>query len=115
MMAHLDLRSVQLYRPRVAKKRKAQPKGETKEKGKRASALSGPLSPAIDMFSRGDYVSARRMFDEALSDKELSEENRQVARALRGSLGFDPGTLYVGLACIGLYLLVILVAILKQP
>jgi hypothetical protein len=99
----------------VAKKRKREVKAEPKEKGKRKAALSGPLSPAIDMFSRGDYVSARRMFDEALSDEELSEENRQVAKALRGSLGFDKGTLYVGLACIGLYLLVILVAILKQP
>jgi hypothetical protein len=99
----------------VAKKRKSQPKGETKEKGKRAAALAGPISPAIDAFSRGDYVAARRLFDDALSDKELSEENRQVAKALRASLGFDAGTLYVGLACIGLYLLVILVAILKQP
>jgi hypothetical protein len=99
----------------VAKKRKSQAKGEAKDKTKRTAALSGPLAPAIQMFSRGDYVSARRKFDEALADSELSEENRQVAKALRGSLGFDAGTLYVGLACIGLYLLVILVAVLKQP
>ena len=98
----------------MAKKRKSQAKAESKG-GKRAAALSGPLAPAIDMFSRGDYVSARRMFDEALADSELSAENRQVAKALRGSLGLDLGTLYVGIACIGLYLLVILVAILKQP
>ena len=99
----------------MAKKRKSPAKAETKEKSKRAAALSGPLAPAIETFSRGDYVSARRRFDEALEDKELSEENRQVAKALRGALGLDLGTLYVGLACIGLYLLVILVAILKQP
>ena len=101
----------------VAKKRKAQ-KAETKEKskdkGKRAS-LTGPLSVAIDLFSHGDYVMARREFNAAIADPELSDENRQVATALRASLGFDKGTLYVGLACIGLYLLVILVAILKQP
>ena len=99
----------------MAKKRKSQPKGDAKEKSKRHSAPAGPLAPAIQMFSRGDYVSARRKFDDALADTELSEENRQVAKALRGSLGFDAGTLYVGLACIGLYLLVILVAVLKQP
>jgi hypothetical protein len=111
MIAHLDLRSVRLYRAGVAKKRKSAAKGETK----RSAALSGPLAPAIDTFSRGDYVSARRMFDEAMQDKELSEENRQVAKALRASLGIDKTTLLTGLACIGLYLLVILVAILKQP
>ena len=98
----------------MAKKRKSA-KAEPKEKSKRSAALSGPLAPAIDTFARGDYVTARRLFDEALGDRELSEENRQVAKALKASLGLDKGTVLVGLACIGLYLLVILVAILKQP
>jgi hypothetical protein len=111
MIAHLDLRSVRLYGARVAKKRKSQAKGESKK----SAALAGPLSGAIETFSRGDYVKARRMFDDALADKDLSEENRQVANALKSSLGFDKSTLLTGLACIGLYLLVILVAILKQP
>ena len=95
----------------MAKKKKPAGKSDTK----RGAALSGPLAPAIETFGRGDYVTARRMFDEALNDSDLSAENRQVAKALKGSLGFDKGTLLVGLACIGLYLLVILVAILKQP
>ncbi len=102
----------------MAKKRKtAKPaaKGEPKGKNKRSATLSGPLAPAIDTFARGDYVAARQLFDEALADSDLSEENRQVARALKSSLGFDKGTLLVGLACIGLYLLVIFIAILKQP
>ena len=96
----------------MAKKRKAK---DGKPESKRSAALSGPLASAIELFSKGDYVEARRMFDDALKDSDLSEENRQVAKALRGSLGLDKHTLLVGLACVGLFLLVILVAVLKQP
>lgn len=93
-----------------AKKKKA------KSDGAKAKGTSrGPLQPALDTFAGGDYVAARRMFEGALADPELSEENRHVAKTLLQSIGIDRGTLYVGLACVGLYLLAILVAVLKQP
>lgn len=96
----------------MAKQKKKKTKaGASKKK----SSETGPLQPALDTFARGDYVAARRMFEGALADPELSEENRHVAKTLLQSIRIDLGTLYVGFACIGLYLLVILVGILKQP
>lgn len=57
----------------------------------------------------GDYVLARRLLE------DVPEEDRAEADRLAAATRLDPGTLWVGLGCVGLLLLVILIAALKQP
>lgn len=76
---------------------------------------SDRLAPALAAFTRGDYPEARRLFDAQADSSEASEAEQRMAKKLRGATLLESGALYVGLACIGLYGLVILVANFKQP
>lgn len=90
-----------------------------KSKGKKKKGEPGgapdPLRPALDAFSRGDYPEARRLFDEKIEDPDVSESEKGMARAFRDATGLEKGALWVGLGCLGLFLLVVLVTALKQP
>jgi hypothetical protein len=74
-----------------------------------------PLAIARQLFGIGDIVAARRELTAKAEDARLSEGDRQLARELADATRIDRGALVVGLACIGLLLLVVLVTGLKQP
>lgn len=80
-----------------------------------AQGANDPLGPGRDALLDGDYPSARSLLNAAAEDPSLSEADRAEARRLSKATGWDALTLKVGLACFGLFSLVILVTILKQP
>ena len=86
-----------------------------KTKGEAQAAGADRLAPALAAFERGDYPDARRLFDAQANDPDASEAEQRMAKKLRGATLLESGALYVGLACIGLYGLVILVGSFKQP
>ncbi|MCA9551513.1 MAG: hypothetical protein KC933_15865 [Myxococcales bacterium] len=73
------------------------------------------MIPALDAFTEGDYPEARRRFAERIAAEDASESERNVARRLINATRLERGALWVALACLGLYGLVIAVATLKQP
>lgn len=74
-----------------------------------------PLAAAIATFARGDYARAKRALAEKMNDAELSEGQREQARELYAATGLERGTLWVGIACVGLLVLVLIVTALTQP
>lgn len=77
--------------------------------------VEGPLSAAREAFGRGDYGRAKVLLREHVADASLSEGEREEAKELLAATGLERGTLWVGLACVGLLALVILVTKLIQP
>jgi hypothetical protein len=82
--------------------------------GERKSA-DEPLAEATDTFTRGDYARARVMLKQKAQDPNLSEGQREEAEELYEATTLERGTLYVGLACIALFILVVVVTSLTQP
>jgi len=80
-----------------------------------AKRTSSSLEPGLTALARGDYVQVRAQFAPVAEDPEVSESRRAEARRWIAATRVDRGTLLVGLACLGLFVLVIVVAILKQP
>lgn len=74
-----------------------------------------PPTPAIATFERGDYRAARSMLDERANDSSLEAGQRETARRLLDATRIDRTTLWVGLACVGLFLLVVVATRLTQP
>lgn len=73
------------------------------------------LQESIAVFARGDYARARNMLRAKAEDPSLSESTREHARALISATRIERGTLYVGLACIALFVLVLIVTSVLQP
>lgn len=74
-----------------------------------------PLEPGLTAFDEGDYVEARRLLSVPGDDPDLSESQRQQARDMKAATQLERGALLVGLACIGLFLIAVLLTSLKQP
>jgi hypothetical protein len=88
------------------------------KKGAPGPAVSGSprdLGAAIEVFKRGDYARARLLLAEKEADVALPEGAREQARDLIASTRIERGTLYVGLACIALFVLVVAVTAALQP
>ncbi|MEM1022367.1 MAG: hypothetical protein AAGD10_12585 [Myxococcota bacterium] len=73
------------------------------------------LEAGLQAVTQGDYIQARAEFGRVGVDEALSESRRAEATRWIAATRLDRGTLLVGLACIGLFLLVVGVAVLKQP
>jgi len=95
----------------MAKVKKSGPKADTSG----GSSSSKELDAAMAVFARGDYARARVMLEEKTKDPALSEGAKEEARALIAATRLERGTLYVGLACIALFLLVLIVTAALQP
>jgi hypothetical protein len=80
-----------------------------------AKRNASSLDPGLRAFSRGDYVEARAELEPVTRDQEVSESRRAEAQRWIEATRVDRGTLLVGLACIALFVLVVIFAILKQP
>lgn len=74
-----------------------------------------PLREGIDLFARGDYARAKVALAVRANDSALSEGQREHARELVDATHVERGTLWVGIACVGLLVLVIVVTALTQP
>jgi hypothetical protein len=86
-----------------------------KDKGGPHASPDDPLHEALETFARGDYARARVMLDAKAHDPSLSEGQREEAEELYEATGFERGTLWVGLACLALLILVVVVTVLTQP
>lgn len=87
-------------------------------KGVPPPVLSGApkdLEAGIEVFKKGDYARARNILGEKANDTLLSDGAREQARGLIAATRIERGTLLVGLACIGLFVLVIIVTAVMQP
>lgn len=73
------------------------------------------LQEAIGVFAKGDYARARNLLRAKAEDPSLSDSAREHARALINATRIERGTLYVGLACIALFVLVLIVTSVLQP
>lgn len=97
----------------------ASKKGKSKNKGgaSAAAAKQSPdlMRPALDAFARGAYDEARTLFASRASATDASDSERKMAERFASATRFERGTLLAGLACLGLYLLVIAVTLIKQP
>src|SRR5215468_4564412 len=94
---------------KAGKKKKSAP-----EKTPHASE-NDPLHQAVETFAKGDYARARVLLEQKAHDANLSEGQREEAEELYEATGIERGTLWVGLACIALFILVIAVTTLTQP
>lgn len=74
-----------------------------------------PMRPALDAFSAGAYSTARAALKLRVDAPEASDSERRMAQRFFDATKLEKGTLLAGLACFGLYLLVILVTVAKQP
>ncbi len=90
---------------RSKKKKDVSPKRESPD----------PLAPGIAAFDAGDYVVARQRLGKLAEDDELSESQREQARDMVNATKLEPATLYVGLACIVLFLLAVSITVYNQP
>lgn len=91
------------------------PKKKGSKQGGHGGSGSDPLAEATALFARGDYAQARMLLADKADDADLPEGQRELARELSASTRLERGTLWVGLACLGLLLLVFLVTALTQP
>jgi hypothetical protein len=73
------------------------------------------LDAATAVFARGDYARARVMLEAKANDASLSEGAKEEARSLIAATRIEKGTLMVGLACIALFVLVVIVTAILQP
>ena len=80
-----------------------------------APPMSKDLQDAIGVFAKGDYARARNMLFDKEKDAGLSEGAKEQARELIAATRIERGTLYVGLACIALFILVVIVTSAMQP
>lgn len=90
-------------------------RGVAKDDEPVAPPISKDLQDAIGVFAKGDYARARNMLVEKANDTNLSEGAKEQARELIAATRIERGTLYVGLACIVLFILVVLVTSAMQP
>ncbi len=93
-------------------------KAKSKKKVPPARTPDAPadqLRPALDAFDRGAYHEARPLLATRAEASDASDSERRMARMFIAATGFEKGTLLAGLACLGLYGLVVLVALAKQP
>jgi hypothetical protein len=80
-----------------------------------ATSVPGPLDAGLAALARGNHVEARARFEVAAKDADLPAGARGQAEALARATRLEPGAVRVGLASIGLLLLVLLVTVLRQP
>ena len=92
----------------------AKTKGAKRGDGAEPSAKA-PLAPAVATFARGDYAAARTELRAMATSPELSEGSRTMAADLIRATWLERGALWVGVACVLLFGLVIFIASLKQP
>ncbi|MCK6549343.1 hypothetical protein L6R52_26105 [Myxococcota bacterium] len=90
-------------------------RGRDKATGPAKSGDADALADATAAFARGDYGRARVLLAAKIGDASLSEGQREEARELLAATGFERGTLWVGLGCIGLLILVLIVTAALQP
>lgn len=74
----------------------------------------GAPDPGIAAFEAGHYPTARRLFQEKLKG-DLAEGERRLMSSLLSAMRLDDHAWKTGLGCVALYILVIAIAILKQP
>jgi len=74
-----------------------------------------PLELARRLFAAGDVVAARRELEARAHDSSQPANDRQLAEDLAGATRIDHGALWVGVACIGLLVMVVAVTLVKQP
>jgi hypothetical protein len=95
---------------------KGKKRGEKGPDKKLPPASAGDaLAPAVRTFATGDYIRARAELAQKLNDPELSEGEREEARELIAATQIERGTLWVGLACVALLIIVIVVTAITQP
>lgn len=82
---------------------------------KTPAAPADGLRPALDAFDCGAYHEARPLLAERAAASDASDSERRMARMFSAATSFEKGTLLAGLAALGLYGLVLLVALAKQP
>lgn len=94
-------------------------KAKTKKKAGGSSPASSeapdPLRPGLDAFARGAYPEARALLGARAEASDASESERKMAERFIAATKLERGTLLAGLACFGLYALVIVVTLFKQP
>lgn len=73
-----------------------------------------PLETAFALLAEGDYARAKVILREKGSDAQLPDGVRAEARERLEAVSIERGTLWVGLACVGLLVLVILVTVFSM-
>lgn len=88
---------------------------KTRRKKEREPSSSDRLQETREALAVGDHVRARALADRATQDSSLSDAEREMAAEIARGTRVDAGALWVAVACLGLFLLVVLIAALKQP
>lgn len=90
-------------------------RGRDKAAGPTKGTERDALAEATAAFARGDYGRAKVLLAAKIDDASLPEGQREDAKDLLAATGFERGTLWVGLGCVGLLLLVLIVTRALQP
>ncbi len=86
-----------------------------KPKTKPEPAVNDPLGAAASLIMNGHYPKARAVLRERLADPQLPEAQRERAKGLLSAMRIEQGVWMTLAGGVGLYLLAVLVAVLKQP
>ncbi|MEQ8272187.1 MAG: hypothetical protein RMA76_23275 [Deltaproteobacteria bacterium] len=96
-------------------KSKKKKKGKDLPQQKRTDGGPDPLSRAIDLFAGGDYPAARAALGEKQADTSLSEADRKRAGDFIAATKPEKGALWTVLACVGFFVIAVVVGIARQP
>ena len=102
----------------MAKSKKKRTKDDKTDKAKAPGAkLHGPdpLGEALEIFEAGDYPAARVALADKAKDERLSDVDRRRAEDLIAATRLEPGALWTALACVGFFVIAVIVGIAKQP
>ena len=86
-----------------------------KSKGTAPKSKPDPFDLGLKALLKGDYPTSRAHFAAAIKDENLTESHKETAQDLTAATQVDKITLYVGVACIGLFLLAVTLVGSIQP
>lgn len=88
---------------------------KSQKKPRKKTSQPDVLGPALSAFRHGDYPEAREHLARLTEEHNLAEGEQKMASDFKRASRLEPGALWAGLACFGLFVLVIVIAGLKQP
>lgn len=74
-----------------------------------------PLAQPIRAFAEGNYVAARKIFEQLSNNEKLTDAGRETAKQLSAATRIDPFTIWVGLICLGVFTGAVILTSLIQP
>lgn len=74
-----------------------------------------PLGVGVELFAAGDYPAARQALAAKANDPDLNEADQKRAHDLIAATKPESGALWTVLACVGFYLIAVVVGIARQP